>query len=268
MISIKKLRSAVAVLGALMAGGAYSAPIDLSSWKVDGGGNWTLFNSNNSVNQSLNSRPTVFFNDMDSQGFALSGTIRQGLQDGRPGGGDDDFFGFVLGYDDNDLFGTNPTTDYILVDWKQGTQGGWDAGMSISRVTGSIDASGIDQNADAWDHVGNVTFIQRAATLGNVGWVDNTEYLFDISFTSTNIRVEVDNVLQFDINGTFENGSFGFYNFSQPQVNYAGIEERIVPPSCGEPGQPPCATPVPEPGTAVLFGLGLLGLGWMNRKKA
>ncbi|GAA3968773.1 hypothetical protein GCM10022278_28150 [Allohahella marinimesophila] len=35
---------------------------------------------------------------------------------------DDDFFGFVLGYDAGDLFGSNPTTDYILVDWKQGTQ--------------------------------------------------------------------------------------------------------------------------------------------------
>ena len=258
----------VPIAAALFAftGLAHSAPVDLSTWQVDGSGNWSLYNSNNSVFQSLNSRPTVFFNNMDSQGLALSGTIRQGNQNGTAGGGDDDWFGFVLGYDDGDITGSNSTTDYILVDWKQGTQGGWDAGMAISRVTGSIDASGTDMNSNAWDHVGNVSFIERALTLGNVGWVDNQEYLFEIIFTATNIQVTVDGVKQFDLNGTFENGSFGFYNYSQPSVNYAGIEENVAPPMCGDPGQPPCD--VPEPGTIALFGLGLAGLGFARRKKA
>lgn len=255
----------ISVLALFYAGVVSAVPVDLSSWLTDGPGNWTLqtqTNPNDSVLQSLNSGPSMFFNNMNSQGLALSGTIEVQTS------GDDDFVGFVLGYDDNDNTGANPTTDYILVDWKQGTQGGWDAGMAISRVTGSIHAGGTNTNADAWDHVGNVTFLERAATLGLTGWADNTEYLFDISFTATNITVAVDGVQQFNINGTFEDGSFGFYNFSQPSVRYAGIEEDVVPPMCGDPGQPNCPVSVPEPGIIALFGLGFAGLGFARRKKA
>ena len=238
---------------------AFAGLIDLSGWTIDGSGNWVLPGApNNSVLQTLNSRPTVFFNNANSQGLSLSGSIKVETTS------DDDFVGFVLGYDDNDLFGSNATTDFILIDWKQGTQGGWDAGMSISRVTGSIDASGVDTNADAWDHVGNVSFIERAATLGHTGWSDHTEYLFEISFTASNIRVEVDGVEQFNINGTFEDGSFGFYNFSQPNVRYAGIEEDVLPPQCGDPGQPPC--PISEPLSLGIFALGIAGLAVLRRK--
>jgi hypothetical protein len=72
-----------------------------------------------------------------------------------------------------------------------------------------------------------------------------------------NIQVSVDGVQQFNINGAFENGSFGFYNFSQQNVRYAGIEEVVAPPPMG----------VPEPGTIGLFGIGLLGMGLARRRK-
>lgn len=222
---------------------AVPVPVDLSSWLIDGGGNWTLQSEvepNDSAFQSLNSAPTVLFNNMDSQGAALRGTIEVQTTT------DDDFIGFVLGYDDGDLTGSNPTTDYILVDWKQGTQSGWDAGMSISRVTGAINTCGTCTASDAWQHTGNVNFIARAATLGSTGWEDNREYLFDIVFTPTLIQVAVDGVQQFNISGTFENGSFGFYNFSQPNVRYAGITEEQV--------EPPQPSPVPVPGTLALLG--------------
>ncbi len=225
-----------------------AAPIDLSSWSADGRGNWTLQTqdeTNDSVFESLNSGPSVFFNNMESQGLFLSGTIEVQTTT------DDDFVGFVLGYDPGDVFGSNATTDYILVDWKQGAQSGQNPGMRISRVTGAIDTCGTCTNSNAWNHTGNVSVIQDAATLGDVAWADNTSYMFDILFTSTNIQVDIDGVQQFSINGVFENGSFGFYNFSQPSVLYAGIGSGVIP----------------EPSTAILMGLGLLAMGTRSRQR-
>lgn len=231
-----------------------AGPIDLSSWLIDGAGSWTLNTTvepNDSATQNVNSIPTVLFNNMDSQGLALSGTIEVQTS------ADDDFIGFVLGYDDEDLFGSNASTDYILVDWKQGTQSGWDAGMSISRVTGGpIASNGVDTGSNAWQHTGHVNFIERAATLGNVGWQDFQEYAFDIQFTSTNIRVLIDGIEQFNINGSFENGSFGFYNFSQERVRYAGIEEDVVP-----------TIGVSEPSILVLLALSLIYLARFKKFK-
>ena len=232
---------------------ASAAPVDLSSWLIDGAGSWS-FNStnapNDSADQAFNSIPTVLFNNVNSQGLSLAGTIEVQTTS------DDDFIGFVLGYDDEDLFGTNATTDYILVDWKQTAQSGQPPGMRMSRVTGGpIAAHGTDTTGDAWTHTGLVNTIATAATLGNTGWEDHTQYLFEIIFNPNNIQVSVDGVEQFNVNGTFENGSFGFYNFSQQNVRYAGITEEIAP-------------PVPVPASFWLFTSGLIGLAGMRKKKA
>lgn len=248
-------------LAAVFAGPVSAVPVDLSDWEVDGGGSWSLQSNpepNDSVHQSRNSPPTVFFNNRNSQGTALAGSIEVQTTS------DDDFIGFVLGYQDEDLF--SDTANYILVDWKQGSQSGWDAGMAISRVTGAIDTCGTCTSSDAWQHTGNVELIERAATLGSTGWADNTSYLFDIVFTESNIQVLVDDELQFDINGTFQNGSFGFYNFSQPNVLYAGITEEDAPDP--GPGNGTDPSPVPAPASFGLMVLGLLGLVAIRRQPA
>lgn len=250
--SPRLMRLALLALPAAGAAPAAAQPVDLSSWIAEGDGNWILQSDavmNDSVLQTVNGGPAVFFNGMDSQGTALSGTLEVQTPD------DDDFIGFVLGYDAGDLAGANPTTQYILLDWKQAPQEGWPAGMTLSRVTGPLDAPEPYTDSDAWDHVGAVEVLASAATLGSVGWQDNQEYAFDISFTATNIQVFIDDVLQFDIVGDFEDGSFGFYNLSQPNVRYAGLVEQDVPGA------------IPEPGTLALLGAGLAGLGIMRRRR-
>jgi len=233
---------------------AAPTPVDLTGWSAEGsGGNWIVQSGNDSVYQSLNSQyPTVFHNGKDSQGLALSGEITV-----KESGGDNDFIGFVLGYDIGDI--TNAAADYILIDWKQGDQSGGAEGLAISRVTGALQPNGgTHTQNDAWDHTGVVTELARATNFGGTGWQDNIQYHFDLVFTSNAIQVKVNNILELSIAGTFENGAFGFYNFSQANVLYAGIEERVAPPIGA----------VPIPAAAFLFGPAFLGLMGFRRKAA
>jgi hypothetical protein len=237
--------------GSVMAAGT---PVDLTGWTANGtNGTWTVQGGNDSVYQSVNaSRPTVFHNGQNSQGQALSGEITV-----QENGGDDDFIGFVLGYNNNDV--SNPAANYILIDWKQGDQLSGKKGLSISRVTEALQSGGTHNNNNAWTHTGDVDEIARANTLGDTGWLDNTKYSFDLIFTSTQIQVSVNDIVELSIAGMFNNGSFGFYNFSQANVLYAGIEERTAPP-IGE---------VPIPAAVFMFAPALLGfLGFRRKARA
>ncbi|MBB5985750.1 PEPxxWA-CTERM sorting domain-containing protein [Sphingobium lignivorans] len=225
---------------------AAEVPVDLSTWTAEGYGNsynWVLENGNDTVRQTVNGSPTVFYSDFNAFGNQLSGTIRVNTTS------DDDFVGFVIGFNPGDL--AADSTDFLLIDWKQLNQnfyGFAPAGLAISHVTG-----GLADNAGAWSHdpALGVTELARGATLGSTGWGDNVTYNFDIAFTASNIKVWVDDVLQFDLDGTFSDGRFGFYNYSQAQVIYAGITNEVLPP-------PPA---VPEPATwgMMIGGLALVG---------
>lgn len=224
-----------------------AAPVDLNTWQApEGGGNWTVQGGGSTVYQSINTpTPTTFFNGVNSQGMSLSGEISVASN-----AGDDDFIGFVLGYNAGDL--GNNSADYLLIDWKRGTQsfGSWGtglAGLAISRVTGAI------SEPEAWSHTGDVDELQRATNFGNTGWVHGQTYTFDITFTSGLVEVFVNGEKELSVNGAFSDGSFGFYNFSQQRVTYAGIEEGVAP--------------VPLPATGLLLVGALGGFGLMRRRK-
>ena len=231
-------------------GGANAALVDLSGWTQEGGAStWTVAPDKNSVFQTINGEPAVFFSGTNDRGQALSGKIKVETT------ADDDYIGFVLGYQSGEFSGAS---DFILVDWKQAAQGGFynctpPAGLAISHVTG-----GIPEAPSSWCHSGTTTELQRAATLGNTGWADNTEYAFDIIFTATNIQVKVNGNTELNINGTFGDGSFGFYNYSQQNVRYSALTQDVAPPVNG----------VPEPGSLALVALGLLGTATVARRRS
>jgi len=229
----------------LCASTVQAAMIDLSTWENDGGGNWNVQQGNDSVLQTVNGNPTVFFEDgSNARGTAISGeiTVR--------GTRDDDFIGFVLGYQDDELL--SDSADYWLIDWKRNDQSTPDwgfstSGLSISHITGTNPTSSF------WDHTGtNFTEKKRATNLGSTGWINDVTYSFDIIHTASLIQVKVNDVIELSLTNTeagvteFTDGAYGFYNFSQENVLYAGIEERIAS--------------VPETTTLGLFALGLAGL--------
>ena len=241
---------AVAALASLTAGAAQAAPVNLSSWTAESGfgtqpqANWALAADNNSVTQTVNSDPSVLYDGSgSSQGKALSGSIRVNTT------GDDDFIGFVLGFDAGELDGTAAAIDYWLLDWKQGTQThlgqSGPAGLALSHVTGP-DPTG----AELWGHSGDVNEIARGGTLGNIGWSDLTDYTFELVFTPSLIQVKVNGNLEISHAGAFLDGGFGFYNYSQSTVLYAGIEEDPAP----------GIVPLPAGFPLLLGALGILGL--------
>ncbi len=234
------LKQAIIVGAIVSAIPASAAPVDLTGWTAEGNNhNWVVQPGNDSVLQTINGDPTVFYGTTNAIGNKLSGTIRVNTTS------DDDFIGFVLGFTPGDLFAA--TTDYLLVDWKQGNQGAGARGLSISHVTGGIGTV----PGDAWGHTGSVQELQRGATLGDVGWADFTTYTFDLYYYASNVQVWVNGLKEIDISGSFANGRFGFYNYSQQQVLYAGITEDVLPPPGG----------VPEPAVwaMMIAGFGLVG---------
>lgn len=245
---------------------AHAAPVDLTGWIANGfqgdnsAGTWVVQPGNDAVRQTINGDPTVFFAPgSNSQGTSLSGTITP------ESSGDDDYIGFVLGYQNGELNSTS--ADFWLIDWKQGTQtfAGQTAllGLSLSHVSGDI-ANGPNANNSFWNHTSTVAEKVRGSTLGSTGWVDPVAYTFDLIFTADLIQVKVGGVTELSWTsaqngGQFTDGAFGFYNYSQNPVLYAGITADVLPPA-------PNGVPLPATLPLVVLGLGLIGIS--RRRKA
>lgn len=235
---------------------ASAAPVDLSSWISEegngsGAANWQVQGAgNDSVYQSQNSRPSVFYKSgANAQGTSLAGKITVETSN------DDDFIGFVLGFNSGEFGSSN--ADFWLIDWKQGNQGTAAIGLSLSHVTGDVSAA---PENDFWTHTGVVNEVQRATNLGSTGWGDFQTNDFELVFTSTLIEVKVNNVVELSYTSAqhgslFTDGSFGFYNYSQGAVRYAGITEDVVP----------GAVPLPAGAWLMLTAMG--GIAAMRRRK-
>ena len=240
--------------------------------------NWFVSLDGSTAGEISNSYNTVLFSDKD----ILSGGATQAVITGtvfpttnannNASGFEDDFFGFVLGFNPGDA--TSPVADYLLIDWKgvdqsfnftggiHDTTGGGLArrGLAISRVSGAPTADELWThrslaNVATADPQGGVTELQRGLTQGLNGYNVGGSHAFRIEFSTTQVKVFVDGTLELDIAGSFSNGRFGLYeshqNLGATFTEFSKIANSVVP----------------EPSSFSVMGLISIGIMFCRRRK-
>ena len=213
-----------------------SGTVDLRLWQVEdllsvvqAPSEWRVTADGTGVRQVNNPNPAVFYGDFPAVGRVIEGSVR--VEDN----GDNDHFGFVLGFEPGDS--TDPNAEYILVDWRKERQTIDNAPCSVP-VTGvpGLVASriyGIPDELELWGKVdldcngpdNRVEVLARANTLGNTGWARYTDYDFRIEYSTDRLRVFVNGGLQLDLVGDFPEGQMAFYNHSQRGVVYSALRQ-------------------------------------------
>jgi internalin A len=205
-----------------------NAAFDLNTWTENlmaddvAGGGFVINSTTSAETISGGLTRAVLFSGMNDIGYMLEGQLRVTTTF------DDDFIGFVVGYNNNDHI--SGSADYILIDWKQadndvdfgaGTVTGHE-GLALSTVSGAT-AGEIQGNTYAWAHSGPITEQLRANTLGSTGWNDEQTYDFKLVYLPGSVQLFIDGTLELNYNGTFSDGSIGLYQFSQREVVFSNL---------------------------------------------
>ena len=269
MNTIPSLRKGLATASALIFASLAPAAVvevDLTTWSPEGldfpanqgAANWVLQPGNKVVRQVINADPSFFLNNKDQTKYSIDGKWLV-----TPGDGDNDFIGFVFGYQNS--------SNFYLFDWKAGAQtngGNAAEGMTIKKYTGATGDGLTDLSiAELWENVadrGDMTVL--AQNHGSTkGWQNRVEYDFHLDFNLNPGELSIvvkqgatELWNQTVVDNTFLGGEFGFYNNSQGGVEYAGFTQT---------GGEPTPDPVPESGKSVLLlALGLLSAGLLKRR--
>lgn len=226
--------SVFAGLLSLISSTVSASPIDFTGWTPIGG-NWSVAPDGQTVEQLSNGSATFFLSTDDYINTRFEGSL------GVNTTSDDDFIGFVFGY--------NSSTDFLLFDWKQYTQASAEDGFRLAQINGDVSTfwglSGTGVNILATDY---------GSTGNDRGWQDNVTYDFTLDFTESRIVIGIEGETIFDVAGNFDSGKFGFYNFSQAGTGYGNLTATDI------------GGNVPTPAPLTLLGLGLLGLWWQKRR--
>lgn len=202
--------------------------VDLSAWTAvdldpSAPGNWVLSPDGNTVRQTTNNGPFFFLSDFDVASQRIKGSF-------RVDGGDDDFAGFVFGYQE-----TEPErAEFYVFDWKRSPQtnpGGafGDRGTSVKLVNATLPLTETELFATA----GVPGRIETLYHDNGLGWSIGATYEFTLEFRDGGFTVQIEqsgSIIQtIEIaDDTYRDGRFGFYNLSQPHVEYSGFTRETI----------------------------------------
>lgn len=181
------------------------------------------------VMQVTKSQATFLTSNFDDQYIEFEGQVCvKGPGDG--------FIGFALGFEPGDT--QNPGAEYYLIDWKRmcevmdfghpscTTSTKAHKGLALSRVYG------FPTGEELWGHENfdgyctgmesGVDEIARGLVRGHESWVPTEKYLFRFEVRPERLKVFVDDELEFDIAGTFEETCLSFYTFFQGDTHFTG----------------------------------------------
>lgn len=176
-------------------------PILLNNWTA-AGGTWTVSPGGTSVYQSVNGADVFFLSPNDYINCEMFGNFMT-LD------GDNDVMGFVFGVEGN-ISGF--PTHYYRFSWDEGGVGN---GMFVHEVTktGATAAT---------------TTITPVFSLPGSHWTRGFNHQFRLIYASTYFQIYIDGTLVTTVNGCFNPGKFGFYNYSQARVTYSNFQTRIL----------------------------------------
>lgn len=207
--------------------------VNFNTWIQEGflnNGNWSTQGGGTSVNQSINGNPTFYVSPDTFINVAIEGSFRVNTS------GDDDYIGFVFGF--KDPTGISANYDTYLFSWKRLSQNKYtstgvlaraEEGMTLAKVSGNI-SSANDILTYFWGHQNQAGKYEVLGTNYGFteGWNSFTTYTFQLLYTTTRISIAINNQVIFDIPGCYERGRFGFYNYSQSNVNYSNFSYRLI----------------------------------------
>jgi len=218
--------------------------VDLSAWKEviykypangQGRGAWELSNDNQWATQNINGDPAILVSDIDITGSTIEGSWLMKTNS------DDDFVGFVFGYQDPGHF--------YLVDWKKGEQKYGGCGLAKQGISikianadytgpefGNLKASQPFDGEDLWNTEGSEGKVSLLFHEETEGWEFEKEYGFILKYDPDSFTITIKdgerNIFSKRIKDkTYKNGKFGFYNFSQAPVIYKGFKTITIIPA-------------------------------------
>ncbi len=202
--------------------------VDFNTWKQTGdvAGSWLIQSGGSQLQTNANTvYPTMFVGPDTFINVRITGSFEV------PTSWDNDYLGFVFGYDSPDTTWGNPfpinsaDMDFYLFDWKRSQQTylGYFAqeGFTINDVDGVYQYNTASVFPSFWSHTNSAPFNVLATDFGVTrGWNVGQTYDFELLYTPSRAVVKIDTDTIFDITGCFEPGRFGFYNYSQDNALY------------------------------------------------